>query len=168
MTGPNNRKLRIQNNTKSLFGTYNNLVVANRSCSLIGIKLEFKLVQLPERIIEDASSNEPTSRLSTASSTSSSRAHLKTNSFIDAICVIDTSSPDASLVTVWSLEKFEERLSILREITEFYADEKDTEGFSSDMIFKSADYLMFIESESDEWQSYDEYMKNCQKFNRNM
>ncbi len=167
-TSPDNMKLRILNNKETVFGTCNNLIVANRSCALVGIKLEFKLVQLPEKIVEEMANNDTTNRLSIASSTSSSRAYLRMTNFIDAISVIDTSSPTANLVTVWSLEKFEERLRILREITEFYADEKDAEDFSSDMIFKSADYLMFIESEKDEWQSYDEYMKNGQKFNRNM
>ena len=47
-------------------------------------------------------------------------------------------------------------------------EEKDGEGFSMDIIFKSSDYLIFIESTEDEWQSYDEFIKEGDKFSKKL
>lgn len=87
------------------------------------------------------------------------------NTYVETIAVVDK---EQNLTSIWSIEKFEQRLSVLRDICEFYMEEKDGEGFSMDIIFNSSDYLMFIESNEDEWQSYDEFIKDGDKFSKKL
>lgn len=161
-------------NKKSIFATTLHLLEANKACALIGIQLEFKLYELPEKMVHPknkdldttATHSNDNSRLSMVSSTSSQSRGQQASHCIHAISVLDREN---SLITIWSMDKFEQRFSLLRNICEFYMDERDQEGFSSEFIFTSADYLNFMESEREkEWQSYEEFKANDSKFSQDL
>ncbi len=157
-------------NKSSMFATYLHLKEANKTCDLIGIQLEFNLHELPERTLmsskrdlDTTHNSNDNSRLSILSSTSSQSRHTS-----QSIKAISVRNKERGLIALWSIDKFEQRLSVLRNICEFYMEEKDQEDFSADVIFKSADYLVFIESCDRDWQSYDEFKKNDSKFSQSL
>jgi hypothetical protein len=96
--------------------------------------------------------------------------------YIQTICVINK---EKNLVTLWSLDKFEHRLSILRDIYDHFLEEKEDQdnsydcnssstSSSSNYLFNSNEYKLFIESSEKEWQTLESFMQNDEQFSSHM
>ncbi len=92
-------------------------------------------------------------------SSTSSSLNRTFNNYIQTICAIDK---EKNLITLWSLEKFEYRLSILRDIYDHFMEEE--ESFTSSTLFNSNEYIMFVESNDKEWQSMESFLQNDETF----
>jgi hypothetical protein len=88
---------------------------------------------------------------------------LKKHEYIQAISVIDK---NANTITLWNLDKFEHKLSILRDIySRIIEDEEENLTQTSTSI---SEYQSMIFDSTDEWQTLDKFEQNDENFSPKM
>ena len=136
-------------NSNGLFALTLRVTEANKICNTIGFEFEFKRYEI---LSQNSSSTNKENSDDLATTGGSGSRKLE---FIQMICVVDKR---LNLATLWNLETFEHKLSILREI---YARVVE-EGAAR------ADDTRFITDSTDEWQTLDTFIRQDETFSPRM
>lgn len=160
--------IQTHTNASSLFAITLRVTEANKICNLIKLnyvkknlllihsnfkikvkcliyKKEFKRYEVLESLVNNEELD------SSVKSTDSARK----SDYIQAVSVLDKSS---QMITLWSLDKFDHKLNILREIySRIYEDEDEIDA-------SKTEYQTMILDSNEEWQSLEKFNQNDENF----